>query len=202
MSAASIQVFWNVSNLWFVKRSNVPDRPVTILPSRRWSARRWGRRLWTCARSVSIPSKLATRSSPFFLFRFHNSPLLADPVPSMPCLAPPRLSPPMSSRLALQVPNDLFGFFYFWSFCLHCCSPWPGIQPALCVERGSEELSRSYWSSPSTCRWSWWLIRSLRLANSLLPSFWSTKSDLLTWLIVIDPDVLFIVIQTKELVKM
>ena len=154
MSAASIQVFWNVSNLWFVKRSNVPDRPVTILPSRRWSARRWGRRLWTCARSVSIPSKLATRSSAFFLFRFHNSPLLADPVPSMPCLAPPRLSPPMSSRLALQVPNDLFGFFYFWSFCLHCCSPWPGIQPALCVERGSEELSRSYWSSPSTCRWS------------------------------------------------
>ena len=32
-----ILVFENLSNLWFVKRSNVPDRPIKILPSRRLS---------------------------------------------------------------------------------------------------------------------------------------------------------------------
>ena len=67
-----------------------------ILPSRRWSPMWWGkrRRRWGTARFVSNRSKSATRSR-FFLSSqvLKLSLLLAGPVPWLPWLASPRLSP-------------------------------------------------------------------------------------------------------------
>ena len=79
--------------------------------------------------------------------------LLADPVPWLPWVASPRLSPWMPFRMALEVPNDLFrpmsasSSCYFLSLCAHFyCSPLPGTPPALCADRGlatMEDVSRS-----------------------------------------------------------